>query len=332
MTEKQKKWDVVKFDVDKAELTKLEFYKELTVSGPMDDDGFKAVHSARMVVKNHRVGIDKREKELKEDANKWRKLVGDRAKELRAILEPIESHLTAQEKIVTDEKKRQEEEAARLFQEKIDERVMTLSNYSTDRFNANIPYQKIATMSDEEWHEYHSKVMQAWNEHQERIVEEKRIETERKVAEDAARKAEDERLAKIRAEQEKQMAEIKAEQEKIEAEKAKIQAEKDKAEREAVEKQIAENARIQAIADEKARVEREKKEAEEKAAAEKAEAERVAALMPDKERAIKWVESMRELIPKRPAIKDNAIASMIVVSLDRIKSILDELHRDIEEA
>ena len=66
--------------------------------------------------------------------------------------------------------------------------------------------------------------------------------------------------------------------------------------------------------------------------AEKAKTERVAALLPDKERAIAWVELMRDSIPKRPAIKDNTIAKLVVECLDEIKAILDELHHFIEEA
>jgi len=330
MTEEKQ---VVVYDITDAAIAKMEnLYMGLTVSGPDDETGFKAVHKARKVVKFHRVNVEKRRKELKADALAWGRKVDGEANRIKDLLEPIETHLTAQEKIVTDEKKRIEEAEAKAFQEKIDERVMTLSNYSTDRFNANIPYQKIAIMSDEEWNEYHSKVMQGWHEHQEKIAEEKRIEAERKAAEN-------ELLEKVRAEQEKvvaqlaeKQAKIDAEKAEIEAERAKFKAEQDKAEREKAIKETEERARLQAIADEKARVEREAEEAEEKAAAEKAEAERISALLPDKEKAIAWVESMRDSIPKIPAIKDRAIALLVVTALDEIKSVLDGLHRDIEEA
>jgi len=325
MTEEKQ---VVVYDITDAAIAKMEdLYMGLTVSGPDDEAGFKAVHKARKVVKSHRVSVEKRRKELKADAISWGRKVDGEANRIKDLLEPIESHLTAQEKIVTDEKKRQEKEAARLFQEKIDGRMNQLA-----QLNAPLPYQTVATMSDEEFEATLTITEGQWKAEQSRIAEEKRIEAERKAAEDAARKAEDERLAKIREEQEKQMAEIRAEQEKIEAEKAKLQAERDKAEREKMIEEAEERARIKAVEDMKARVEREKKEAEEKAAAEKAEAERVAALLPDKERAIAWVELMRDSIPKRPAIKDNTIAKLVVECLDEIKALLDELHHFIEEA
>ena len=325
MTEEKQ---VVVYDITDAAIAKMEdLYMGLTVAGPDDEAGFKAVHKARKVVKSHRVSVEKRRKELKADALAWGRKVDGEANRIKDLLKPIESHLTAQEKIVTDEKERQEKEAARLFQEKIDGRMNQLA-----QLNAPLPYQTVATMSDEEFEATLTITEGQWKAEQSRIAEEKRIEAERKAAEDAARKAEDERLEKIRAEQEKQMAEIRAQQEKIDAENAKLKAEKDRIEREELKKQMAKEALEIAQREAKEAFEREKKEAEEKAAAEKAEAERVAALLPDKERVIAWVELMRDSIPKRPAIKDNTIAKLVVECLDEIKALLDELHHFIEEA
>ena len=310
--------ELIKFSVAEAEIAKKrDLYMELTVEGPDDEMGFQAVDTARKVIKADRVAVQKREKELKADANAWRKKVGDRAKELYALLSPIEEHLKEQCRIVTDEKERVAAEEARLHEEKIDNRMAILSGY-----DFHYPYNVIESMEDDEFEAHLETVKTEWETEQERIK-----------AEEAARKAEDERLEKIRLEQEKQMAEIKAQQEKIEAENAKIQAEKDRLANEALIKQVEENARLQAIADEKARVEMERVAAEEKAAQEKAEAERVAALMPDKERAIAWVESVRESIPGRPkTIKNHDISFLIVNAFDQIYTMLDELHRNIEEA
>ena len=342
MTEEKQ---IVVYDITDAAIAKMEdLYLGLTVSGPDDEAGFKAVHKARKVVKTHRVSVEKRRKELKADALAWGRKVDGEANRIKDLLEPIESHLTAQEKIVTDEKKRQEEEAARAFEQKIADRMDALQ-----ACNSHLSYQAVATMSDDEFLTVLADAQTAFEAEQARIAEGKRIVAERQAAEDAARKAEDERLAKIRAEQEKQMAEIKAEQDRyeaaikiendrlkaekaeIEAEKAKFKAEQDKVEREKMVKEAEERARLQAIADEKARVEREAKEAEEKAADEKAEAERVAALLPDKERAINWIEDMRESTPNVPAIKDRAIALLVVTALDEIKAVLNGLNQDIEE-
>jgi len=337
---------VVVYDITDAAIAKMEdLYMGLTVSGPDDEAGFKSVHKARKVVKTHRVSVEKRRKELKADALAWGRKVDGEANRIKDLLEPIESHLTAQEKIVTDEKKRQEEEAARLFEEKIMGRMNALAG-----FDAPLPYQKVAIMSDEEFEATLTVTEGQWKAEQSRIANEKRIEAERKAAEDAARKAEDERLEKIRAEQEKQMAAIKAEQERyaavmkvendrmqaerdaIAAENAKLKAEKDRIEREELKKKMAKEALEIAQREAKEAFEREKKEAEERLLDEKAEAERAAALLPDKEKAVAWVELMRDSIPKRPSVKDGNIASMIVNSLHKIKEILDELHRDIEEA
>jgi len=315
---------LVQFSEAEAEIAKKrDLYMQLTVEGPNDEMGFQAVDTARKVIKSDRVAVQHREKELKAEANVWRKKVGDRAKELYSLISPIEEHLKAQCKIVTDEKERIAAEEARLHKEVIDNRMALLAGY-----DSHYPYNVIESMENVDFELHLEKVKVEWE-----------VEQKRQAAEDAARKAEDERLAVIRAAQEKQMDEIMAQAEKnaaqeaeIAAEKAKLQATRDREEREKMVKEAEERAKVQAIADEKARVEREKKESEEKAAAEKAEKERVAALLPDKEKAIAWVESMRESIPKRPAIKDYNIALFVVIALDKIGTILNELHRDIEEA
>jgi len=72
-------------------------FMPLVIRDVSDADGFKAVHSARMVVKNHRVSVEKVRKELKADALEYGRKVDAEAKRITAMLEPIESHLSAQE-------------------------------------------------------------------------------------------------------------------------------------------------------------------------------------------------------------------------------------------
>jgi len=296
MTEMQ----VVKFDIETAAIAKMsDVYMKLKVSGPDDEEGFQAVHDGRMVVKKHRVSVDKREKALKADANVWRKKVGDKAKELRALLEPIETHLTDQEKIVTDEKKRIEEEKKRKFQEKIDNRVNKLASFGPAI--EMISYQDLAVMSDEEFAEKYIAAKRLWEDIQSKKEEEERIELERLAKEAADRKAENERLEKIRIEQEEAAAKIKAEQyrlveeqSKIDEEKNKIarekQAEIERKEREAFEKQAKEDARIQAEKDAKEAAERAELEKAELEKAEREQAERREALKPDREKLEAWVD------------------------------------------
>lgn len=323
---------VVKFDVTEAAIAKMhDLYMELTVSDPKDEEGFRAVHDARMVVVKHRTGTEKRRKALKADALAWGRTVDSEAKKIFSKLEPIESHLAGQEKIVTDEKKRIKEAEERAFQEKIDDRVMTLSNYSTDRFNANIPYQEIATMSDDDWEEYHLKVKQKWDEYQGALAEEIRVEAERIAAEEAERKEQEELIRKTHEAQAKLNAELEAKQAEIAAKEKALQDEKERLDRIEFEKKAAEEAKIQAEKDTKEKAEREAKEAEEKKAAEEAEKARLEALKPIKQRAIEWVELARESLPNFMVVDNDDVRFLMVNTLDQIKALLDVLHRDIEE-
>jgi len=79
-------------------------------------------------VVKHRTGVEKHRKFLKADALSYGRKVDAAAKEIFGKLAPIEDHLTEQEKIVTDEKKRVKAEETRLFKEKIDKRMAGVIN------------------------------------------------------------------------------------------------------------------------------------------------------------------------------------------------------------
>lgn len=81
-------------------------YMPLTIRAIDDSEGFSAVHAARMVVKGHRVDVEKTRKKLKEDALVYGRLVDGEAKRLTGLLEPIEAHLQEEEERVTAERER----------------------------------------------------------------------------------------------------------------------------------------------------------------------------------------------------------------------------------
>jgi len=355
MSEEQEKYgmEVVKFSVAEADIAKKKaIYMDLVVDGPKDDEGFQAVDTARKVMKSDRVAVDKREKELKANANIWRKRVGDRAKELRALIEPVENHLIEQCKIVTDEKKRIKEEKERLFKEKIDGRMEQLLEYGR-----NMAYQEVATMPDEEWEECIFNIIQEYNAEQEHIAEEKRLETERVARIEAENKAEAERLAavqkaqdeaaaKVRDELEKKAAEQAKQQERVDAENAKIAAElaakqaeidakekeiqdeKDRIQRIAFEKKAKEAARIQAEADAKAAAEKAEAEKKALAEAEKAEAERIESLKSDRELSLDWIERAVGT-PEFPSVTSELETILEQAQMD-IESILEKATSDVK--
>ena len=83
--------------------------RELT----LDADGLKKVSDGRKAAMKMRTSVDKRRKSLNDEAQKWIKNVNDTAKEILAIVEPVELHLKGQEAL-HEERQRQAEEAERL--------------------------------------------------------------------------------------------------------------------------------------------------------------------------------------------------------------------------
>ena len=95
----------VKADV----MTAVRPLRELT----LDTDGLKKVSEGRKAAMRMRTSVDKRRKALNDEAQKWIKNVNDTAKEILAIVEPVELHLKGQEAL-HEERQRQAEEAERL--------------------------------------------------------------------------------------------------------------------------------------------------------------------------------------------------------------------------
>ena len=290
---------VVKYDVTEAAISEMRsLYMELTVKDIDDQEGFKQVHDARMVVKGKRVAVEKQRKDYKADALDFGRKVDAEAKKIFDALEPIESHLQEQEDIVINEKKRIQAEKEQAEQRRILGRINELASVG-----CMMSFFDVATLSDPEYEKLFSEKKAAFEAEQARFASARRIEAERlekeRLEQEAMRKKMAEEMAeiaRIKAEQEAERARLKAEQDKLEAEKRSVEEAKrkaqEKAEREAFEKQAIENACIAAerAAIEKAeRVARERAEAEQRA---KEEVERQEALRPEKEKLIAFANAI----------------------------------------
>lgn len=88
--------DIDTFDPTVAELTKMvEATKDITATDLEDKKQLETVKSNRIALKTARVKIEKRGKELREDALKFQKAVIAKEKELVAIIEPEEDRLAS---------------------------------------------------------------------------------------------------------------------------------------------------------------------------------------------------------------------------------------------
>ena len=277
-----------------------EKYLPLKIDGIDDKEGYKRVHDARMVVKSTRVKVEKKGKEIREDAVKYQKAVIAEEKRIVGLMEPIEAHLSAEEKAVDDAMEAITQEASRKETERIQARIDRLEfDYGMGLFGQNyklpfeapgmeVPLALLKVCTDEQFEQFCVKIQEA------RTKENLRLFEIEKAAYD-----EHERLAKVAAEQEAErqrleavaqaQADEKAEWERIKkAEADAVEAAKQKViddEKHAVELEKArQEASLKAIKDLE---EKTKREAAEKAAREEREriaTEKKEARRPDKQR------------------------------------------------
>lgn len=189
-------------------------FLKLTISGVDDSAGLKAVHSARMTIKNWRIDVEKARKAEKARILEYGKALDSEARRLTDLLTPIEDHLDAEEKRVTEEKARlkAEREAAeaemeRKRQERIYMRIGLLAEYGD-----HIGPSEAEALTDDE---YNARLSKAMEDH-----------TARMRAEQEALDAEQARLEQIRLEQVAERERIAEDRRIIEEEKRAMAAEK----------------------------------------------------------------------------------------------------------
>lgn len=319
---------IATYNVTDAAIAEMkESYGKLTIKGLDDREGYKAVHEARMVVKNTRVGIEKTRKALGEEAREYLNKVNGEAKRIIGELEPVEAHLAAEEKKIDDEKERLKAEAERKEQEQLQGRVAKLvglgCHFDGEKYvlgSNEATVTQIKQASDETFNNFLNAVE----------ADAKKI-AEQKAAEEAARKAEEEKLAaeraeleRLRKEQEEREAKIRAQQEEIERQKREAEAEKQRAaqekERAAREEQERKEAaeRAKKLAEEAAKQEEESRKAKEEA--DRIEAARQEALKPDKDKLLHFGNVIALLvIPEVKSTEALEVSAWIKAELVRVQ-------------
>lgn len=247
-------------------------YMPLKIAGLNDKAGYKAVHDARMQVRKKRVEIENTRKELKADALAFGRAVDDKAKELTAILEPVETHLQRQEDAIDAEKER-------IRQAEANARKLIITNRIDVLVKLGVAVNPLVAA---EWTEgeYQARLATAHAAAEQRARQESerlRVQAEEQAARDAQAlilAAERAELDRIRAEQQAERERIKAEQDAVAA--------KQRAEQERLEESHRQLERAEQHARHQAELEKTRKEAAERARVEteerlKREAERKAA-------------------------------------------------------
>lgn len=256
-------------------------YLQLEVRDAKDSDGYKAVRAARIAVKNKRVAIEKKRKELKADALEYGRMVDGEAKRLTSLLEPVESHLIEHEDFYKTENDRIKREAEEKRQARLKHVVSKFA-----AVGATITTYEVDELTNEQLEAKYAEAEQAFAEKQAKEEAERKEREERERIEAEQRRSEEERLAAERAELERQRQEAEAERAKIEAEKRRIEEEEAERQRKIEAERREKEAAERAVREAEEKRQREEAEAKAKAEAEAAEKARLEALRPDHEKLL----------------------------------------------
>jgi len=290
------------FDALKAEVSKQALqYADITAIE--NKAGRDQAHAAAMTLKGRRIEIQKRAKEVREDAVQFQKAVIAKGEELAAIIEPEEKRLIA----LRDEwDEAREAEKAAAAEAEAKRKAWHESQVAGIRGlvlgAAGAPSQKLRDLIHEvdliePSEELHAEYMP--------VVARAKAETLDKLramqAEAEAREAEQ---VRIKAEQEAEAARLAAEREELARLRAEAEARRKEEERKAAEARAAEEARLAA---ERAEIAKQREEQEAKARAERAELERQAAELRAQQEAVRKQQEAAAAEAKR--LEDERIAA-----------------------
>ncbi len=233
--------NIEKFDPTTAELQKMaNECKQITITDFEDKKQLEIVHEKRMLLKNTRVRIEKKGKELRDDAVKFSKAVIAKEKELIGIIEPDEERFEKLEEeakqyaIKKERLRKLPERRARLEQEKVgeqlsDEQINELDDVSFESLitlliNARIISENLkkeaelkAKQAEIEAKEKELKEKElAMQREKERLdaIEQARLDGERRAKEAQVQKEAEEKARKERDEEEARKAAAKLEKSK----------------------------------------------------------------------------------------------------------------------
>jgi chromosome segregation ATPase len=313
---------VIEYNITDAGLAELaKKYGGMVITTDNLDDG----KAARKAVRDVRLAVEERRKELKADALAYGKAVDGKANEIKAKIAKVEEPLAEQLDAIANAEKLAEEERL----EAIESHLAVLRAYGQDTEDRTLAelqqWQEQLNeyeITEEVFQEFREQAVGAKAESESRL----RIAIERKQrAEEEAAALEEQRKAQAE-EQEK----LDAQRKEIEEAQAKLREEQEAAEAKAREEQAAKDAERQAELDaqqaelDKQREEQERKEQEEREQAEaEAAAARAAELAPDKEK----LERLANIIEatELPAVASQQATDVISYVKSEIKSIADNI-------
>lgn len=290
------------FETVKAEVSKLAT-KYADITAISNKAGRDQAHAAAMTLKNRRVEIQRRAKEVREDAVAFQKAVIAKGDELAALIEPEEQRLLALRDAWDAEQERIKREAAEAEQRRKQGHEAKIADIRAAASSAaGLPSGEIlkyvtaveeADVTESSFEEYAPVAARAKAETLDKL--------RAMLAEAEAREAEQ---VRIKAEQEAEAARLAAEREELARLRAEAEARRKEEERKAAEARAAEEARLAA---ERAEIAKQREEQEAKARAERAELERQAAELRAQQEAVRKQQEAAAAEAKR--LEDERIAA-----------------------
>lgn len=210
MTEKPNQdLGIISYNVTDTAIAEMsDKYLPLKINGLNDKEGQKIVRSARLDVKNKRISVEKKRKELKAEALEYGRKVDAEARRITDLLSPIESHLKVEEENIEREKEKIKAEAEAKRKRMVQERVDKLT-----AFNAVLNLEAIERATEKEFNEMLNFAMTHFELAQEKERVRLKEEARHKALAEATEKARHEKEEKRLADERKEIERIKQEQE-----------------------------------------------------------------------------------------------------------------------
>jgi len=204
---------VVQYDIAESTINEWnDRFMVLKVNDIKDKDTLALVTNGWRMLKDARMAVDVKRKDLKADSLEYGRKVDSEAKRLTELMKPIETHLKTQKDFVKEEKARIEQENAEKLQKLHDDRIQELINagavfngyqYVYGYDNSFVKGTDISVIELDSWIELIESIT-TWKSEKDKKDEEIRIENERIANENAAEKKRlDEQQDKIDKQNEK---------------------------------------------------------------------------------------------------------------------------------
>ncbi|GAG69766.1 unnamed protein product, partial [marine sediment metagenome] len=340
------KAQVIEYDITIAAIEEMkQKYSGMKITDAASD---KAVRAARTFVVSKRTAVEKRRVELNEEANKHRRKVNEKAKEITVLLLPIEEPLQAEVKRVDDEIAAKKAEKDRLEEERkenIRAEIHKIQEMAMPSVLGTMALENLRELSNtledygidvSFYAEFIGEVEKVLNDSYEAVRDAitARIKLDKEAEE---RKAEDARLEKVRKKQEADQKildeankKIKAAQKKIDDQNAKIAADKKADDEKKAFDQKMKDLKAQADADAAQKVKDDAAAKEKKEKADKTERLRVEALRPDREKLISFVGELMSITGPLD-LKDKSAIEILDDMIPKIRDIALEIKKKAQE-